>query len=74
MYDIIDRKTKKVIKQSLGVSDEQFRTKETKPNPTNIKNLTDKFGHQKTHDLLKSYGPQWILFDGKIFFERNQNG
>lgn len=72
MYDLMDKKTKKVVRT---VDSSEDRAKSTvkfakiKITPTKIKALTDKLGHQGAHNLLKKYGDQWICKNGQIFFQ-----
>lgn len=71
LYDLIDKKTNKV-KRALGATEAQAKSTvnfdKMKIRPTKLKELTDKFGHNKTHLMLKKYGNQWICKEGKIFF------
>lgn len=73
MYDIIDKKTNKLIR-AIGATEEQAKAvvkfKKIKIKPTKVKELTDTLGHTKTNELLKKFGPQWICKEGKVFFER----
>lgn len=72
MYDLMDKKTKKVVR-AVGCTEEQAKSavkfKKVKISPTKIKNITDELGHQKAHKYLKNFGDQWICKEGKIFFK-----